>query len=156
MEIERKFLTKEIPFALSAYPMHTIEQCYISTSPTIRIRAYDDTYILTVKGRGDIARAEFELAITRQEYIHLLQKAETPMVCKKRYVVPIGDGLKAEIDIYEGKLSGLITTEVEFASVAQAERFVPPDWFGKDVSQDHRYKNTSLSKHGIPSEQADI
>jgi len=43
-----------------------------------------------------------------------------------------------------------MTTEVEFSSVAQAEAFVPPAWFGKEITEDIRYKNTHLSKYGIP------
>ena len=34
MEIERKYLIKEIPFSLEAYPYKELEQGYISTSPS--------------------------------------------------------------------------------------------------------------------------
>ena len=63
MEIERKFLTKEIPFDITAYPCKQISQAYISFSPTIRIRQSDEKYILTVKGKGHLAREEFELPL---------------------------------------------------------------------------------------------
>ena len=46
MEIERKFLTKEVPFSLADFPARKISQCYISMSPTIRLRQWDDRYIL--------------------------------------------------------------------------------------------------------------
>ena len=82
MEIERKFLTKEIPFSLEAYPKKEISQCYISTEPTIRIRQSGQDYILTVKGSGEIAKEEFELPISQEAYKRLLQKAETPAVEK--------------------------------------------------------------------------
>lgn len=152
MEIERKFLTKEIPFDLSVYPVQKISQCYISVSPTIRLRACNDVYILTVKGKGTMAREEFELEITQEEYESLLKKAETPAISKRRYLVPIGQEHIAEVDVYEGALSGLMTTEIEFASIEEAESYIPPDWVGKDVSQDARYQNTNLSKYGIPVE----
>ena len=108
---------------------------------------------MTVKGSGEIAKEEFELPISQEAYKRLLQKAETPAVEKIRYFVPLEQGLTAEVDIYGGKLQGLMTTEVEFESIAQAQAFVPPAWFGKDVSMDHRYKNTSLSIYGIPQEE---
>lgn len=38
MEIERKFLTKELPFDITAYPCKAITQAYLSFSPTIRIQ----------------------------------------------------------------------------------------------------------------------
>ena len=108
---------------------------------------------MTVKGKGLLAKEEFELEITKAEYDHLLTKAESPAVEKVRYLVPLEDGLTAEVDVYEGKLAGLMTTEVEFPTLAEAEAYEPPYWFGKDVSFDHRYKNTSLSLYGIPEEQ---
>ena len=38
MEIERKFLVSAIPDKLESYNIKEIEQAYISTNPTIRIR----------------------------------------------------------------------------------------------------------------------
>lgn len=150
MEIEKKYLTQKIPFDITKYNKTEISQCYISTSPTIRIRKSDDKYILTVKSKGSLAREEFELSITKLEYENLKTKSETPEVIKTRYKVPIENKLIAEVDIYHGKLKGLITTEVEFKTVEDAEKFVPPSWFGLDVSLDNRYKNTNLSLFGIP------
>lgn len=54
MEIERKFLTKELPFDITAYPCKAITQAYLSFSPTIRIRRSNADYILTVKGKGHL------------------------------------------------------------------------------------------------------
>lgn len=150
MEIERKFLTKAVPFELSAYPCRIITQAYLSFSPTIRIRQSDDAYILTVKGKGHLAREEFELPLSRAEYEALQKKTEGTPVRKKRYLVPLEGGLTAEVDVYEGALAGLLTTEVEFPSVEAAEAFVPPAWFGRDVSAEKAYKNTSLSRYGLP------
>ena len=36
--------------------------------------------------------------------------------------------------------------EVEFESIEQANTFTPPDWFGKEVTNDHRYHNSYLSE----------
>ena len=152
MEIERKFLTEHLPFDITAYPCHSMTQAYISFSPTIRVRQSDDAYILTVKGKGHLAREEFELPLSREEYERLLTKTEGTPVVKKRYYVPLEGGLTAEVDVYEGALTGLLTTEVEFSSLEEAEAFEPPVWFGKDVSEERAYKNTSLSLYGLPKE----
>lgn len=152
MEIERKFLTKNIPFDITAYPYKQISQAYISFSPTIRIRRSDDAYILTVKGKGHLAREEFELPLTKADYDRLFLKTEGTPVVKKRYLVPVEGGYTAEVDLYEGELEGLMTTEVEFPSMEAAEGFAAPDWFGKDVSEEKAYKNTSLSLYGMPKE----
>ena len=105
-----------------------------------------------MKGKGHLAREEFELPLSEEEYNHLSLKTEGTPVCKKRYLVPIEGNLTAEVDIYEGELQGLMTTEVEFSSVEAAEKFVAPAWFGRDVSEEKAYKNTSLSLYGIPKE----
>ena len=47
MEIERKFLPKELPEHLEDYEMHRIEQGYLNTDPVVRIRRSDDDYYLT-------------------------------------------------------------------------------------------------------------
>ena len=152
MEIERKFLTKELPFDVTQYPFHAIQQAYISFSPTIRLRKQDDSYILTVKGKGKIAKEEFELFITESQFKRLFLKTEGTPVVKKRYLIPLENGLTAELDIYEGELAGLMTTEVEFPTLEEALAYEPPLWFGEDVSLKREYKNTSLSRFGLPRE----
>lgn len=153
MEIEKKYLTKDLPFDPKNFPKIEICQCYISTDPTIRLRKSNDEYILTVKGNGLISRDEFELPLNESQYKNLLSKAESNFVEKTRYLVPLENGYTAEVDIYHNSLAGLITTEVEFPSEIEMKNFIPPAWFGKDVSTSKAYKNTSLSIYGIPKEQ---
>ena len=150
IEIERKFLTKQIPFSLDAFPSKELWQSYLSFSPTIRIRRSEDAYFLTVKGKGQMAREELELSIKGEEYARLREKTEGAEVRKRRYFVPLEEGLVAEVDIYFGELEGLVTTEVEFPSLEAAEAYVAPTWFGADVTGDWRYKNTALSQFGMP------
>ena len=151
MEIERKFLIKEIPKKLEQYTKREISQAYISIDPTIRIRKSDTSYILTVKGSGAVFREEFELNISETQYNTLVLKAETPFVNKTRYTIPIRNDLNADLDIYHLQLEGLYTVEVEFSTISESNSFIPPKWFGKDISNDNRYKNSFLSIHGIPN-----
>lgn len=150
MEIERKFLVSAVPDNLDSYNSKEIEQAYISTNPTIRIRKSNSDYILTVKGSGHMSREEFELLINEDQYLSLMKKAETPILEKTRYEIPIDGGYSAELDIYHGQLEGLMTVEVEFNTVDEALIFKPPSWFSIDVTNDKRYKNTALSINGIP------
>ena len=150
IEIERKFLTLEVPLDLAQFPSSQITQSYISFSPTIRIRQSDDVFYLTVKGKGHMSRVEFELEISHTEYERLRAKVEGNEVRKRRFFVPLDSGFTAEVDIYEGELLGLMTTEVEFSSLQLAEAFEPPLWFGEDVTRERRYKNTMLALHGKP------
>ena len=67
------------------------------------------------------------------------------MVCKTRYKIPLGDRLIAELDIFHAEHDGLRLVEVEFPDTATADAFVPPHWFGPDVSTDPRYRNSYLA-----------
>ena len=61
MEIERKFTVKKMPAGLESFPFHIIQQAYLNTDPVVRIRREDETYYLTYKGRGLMAREEYNL-----------------------------------------------------------------------------------------------
>ncbi len=146
MEIERKFIPIDLPQDLNQFEHHKIEQAYLNTAPVIRIRKQDDEYILTYKGGGMMAREEYNLPINETSYYHLLEKADGNVITKTRFLIPIHDGLTAELDIFEGKFAGMLLVEVEFESIEQANRFVPPEWFGKDVTNEKQYHNSYLSK----------
>lgn len=145
MEIERKYLIRTMP-QLEQYPHHLIEQAYLCTDPVVRIRRQDEDYILTYKGRGMLAREEYNLPLTRSGYEHLLTKADGNILTKKRYLIPLNDVLTAELDIFEGKFTGLTLVEVEFPDQAAADSFVPPQWFGEEVTFSSIYHNSVLSQ----------
>ena len=147
MEIERKFTIKALPETLSSYPCHLIEQAYLNTDPVIRVRREDDTFYLTYKGKGLLAREEYNLPLNEQTYYHLLEKADGVIISKKRYVIPIEDtSLCVELDIFEKPFAPLIIAEVEFPDKETAEAFVPLDWFSQDVTNDPAYHNSNLSR----------
>ena len=145
MEIERKFLVKELPRDLSRYPYHIIEQGYLCTEPVVRIRRQDDTYILTYKGSGLLCREEYNLPLNEEAYRHLKSKTDGNLIAKKRYLIPLEDGLQIELDLFEPPFAPLIIAEVEFPDEACAKAFLPPDWLGEDVTYDGRYHNSYLS-----------
>jgi CYTH domain-containing protein len=146
MEIERKFIPKNLPEDLNQFKHYKIEQAYLNTSPVVRIRKQDDEYFLTYKGGGMMAREEYNLPLNKKSYYHLLEKADGNVITKTRFMIPIHSGLTAELDIFEGKFAGMLLVEVEFESSSQAENFAPPEWFGEDVTYDKRYHNSYLSK----------
>ena len=72
MEIERKYLIKNLPEKLDTYPHDDISQAYISTDPVIRIRKKNQNHILTLKSQGLLAREEVEMPISKESFLHLL------------------------------------------------------------------------------------
>ena len=146
MEIERKFLLKELP-DLTAFEFHKIEQAYLCTGPVVRVRREDDKYYMTYKGGGMMAREEYNLPLTKESYEHLRAKADGNVISKTRYLIPLEvQGLVAEVDVFEAPFAPLVLAEVEFESEAQAKAFVPPSWFGEDVTFDGRYHNSYMSR----------
>ena len=144
MEIERKFTIKELP-DLSKYPYKKITQAYLNTDPVIRIRRENDEYVLTYKGKGLLAREEYNLPLNKESFEHLLLKADGLVISKTRYLIPY-ESYTIELDVFEGDLAPLIMAEVEFDSEDEAYAFIPPSWFDQDVTQDKRYHNSNLSK----------
>lgn len=159
MEIERKFTIKNLPANLEQYPFHIIEQAYLNTDPVVRIRKEDDSYYLTYKGKGLMAREEYNLPLNEQSYYHLRDKADGNIIAKKRYLIPIENpaftpdfqfsidqiSLTIELDIFEAPFDSLIIAEVEFPSKECAEAFLPVDWFLEDVTGNPEYHNSNLS-----------
>ncbi len=151
-EVERKFLVDRVPAEVCAVESVRIRQGYlaVSSESEVRIRDSDGDYTLTVKSGRGIERAESEVQLLGTQFEKLWPMTEGHRVEKRRMRVALEDGLVAELDVYEGGLEGLVTVEVEFASRREADEFVPPSWFGEDVSEDHRYKNASLARFGSP------
>lgn len=145
MEIERKFLIKELPENLDQYPCRHIEQGYLSTNPVVRIRKDNGKYELTYKGKGAMVREEYNLPLTKSSYEHLKGKIDGRLIVKKRYMIPFGD-YTIELDIFEGELAPLTLAEVEFPSEELANSFVFPDWFSEDVTFSKLYHNSFLSQ----------
>ena len=147
MEIERKFLVSELPDSYETLPFHQIEQAYLCTEPVVRIRRQDDEYFLTYKGKGLLAREEYNLPLTKESYEHLLKKADGLVLTKVRWLLPLEGrtDLTIELDIFSGCYKGLILAEVEFPTIEDADSFTPPDWFGEDVTFSGLYQNSRLS-----------
>ena len=147
MEIERKYLVETPPAGYESWPSSPIEQGYLCTDPVVRVRQDGEDYYLTYKGKGLMAREEYNLPITREAYLHLLAKADGNILTKRRYRTPIpGTGLTVELDVFSGKFEGLMLAEGEFPDQESADTFVPPDWFGREVTFTGEYQNSRLSR----------
>ncbi len=146
MEIERKYLVKNIPDNLKSFPCRTIEQGYLSTDPVIRIRKDNERFELTYKSEGLMVHEEYNLPLTEKAYRHLLPKIDGRLIRKLRYMIPLEGNLTVELDIFEGSLAPLVLAEVEFPDEESANSFTPPDWFGEDVTFSGKYQNSRLSQ----------
>lgn len=152
MEIERKYLIPKLPEHLEQYQCKEIEQGYLNTFPTVRIRRSDDTYTLTYKSKGYMVREEYNLPLDRDSFYHLQKKIDGRLIRKHRYLIPLTDQTgehTIELDVFDGELAPLLLAEVEFASEEAANAFNPPDWFGEDVTFSDKYHNSTLSRTSL-------
>lgn len=152
MEIEQKYQVREMPDVSDCEKLE-MEQGYLCTDPVVRIRKSNDSFILTYKSKAGVKSSdlaaqinqEVELPLTEQAYLHLKDKVDGYLISKTRYKIPLSDGHVGELDVFHGRLDGLVFVEVEFEAEEEIETFQPPKWFGENVSRDRRYSNSFLS-----------
>lgn len=163
MEIERKFMIKNLPADLEQFPFLHIEQAYLSTDPVVRVRKENEQFYLTYKGSGMLARTESNLPLTEDSYYHLRNKADGNIISKKRYLIPLQNpqfkdsfpqppadySLTIELDVFDAPFAPLIMAEVEFGSREAAEGFIPPDWFDEEVTYRPEYHNSYMAMHAV-------
>ena len=141
------------PPDLDRHPSGALRQGYLAIEPNgteVRVRDSDGDAVLTVKHGGGRTRVEVEVPIEAGAFERLWPLTQGRRIEKTRHLVPAGDGLVIELDVYGGDLAGLVVAEVEFPSEAAADSFVAPEWLGRDVTADDRYKNQRLALDGAP------
>lgn len=155
IEIERKFLVSNLNTCLQLHTnSKSIVQGYLSFDParTVRVRKTDTKAFLTIKGKsnktGD-TRFEWEKEIPENEAAELLNLCLGQIIRKTRYIIPHQSHLY-EVDVFSGKLQGLVIAEVELS--AADEQLELPTWIGKEVTGDSRYYNSDLAKKGLKPE----
>jgi adenylate cyclase len=152
-ERERKFLVKTLPPDRSRHPHSLIEQGYLATtgrggaSAEVRIRRVNGHAVLTVKKGHGSTRSESEIALDGASARVLWPLTRGVRVTKVRYEIPYGRHT-IELDVYRGAVRGLAVAEVEFRSDRALRRFVPPDWFGREITGRKEFANSQLAVTG--------
>ena len=84
----------------------------------------------------------------RQGYISLEPEIRIRQAGDHQFFLTVkrGNGLAAELHLHGRHLAGFHYVEVEFPSEEQARAFEPPDWFGREVTDDVRFSYGMLAK----------
>jgi|TARA_B110000114_G_scaffold102016_1_gene107365 CYTH domain-containing protein len=148
IEIERKFLVRNLDFKTESFEKKYIKQGYLNSNKnrTVRIRVSDDTAFITIKGKSNTAgtsRFEWEKEIPFSEADELLLLCEPNLIEKQRYLIKKGPHT-FEVDFFLGDNLGLIVAEIELG--AENEKFEKPSWLAKEVTGELKYYNSSISK----------
>jgi adenylate cyclase len=150
-EIERKFLIDESKWK-RADTGTRIVQAYLCSAKerTVRVRLLGDEARLTIKGSAEgLSRAEYEYPIPSGDAREMLELlCERPFIDKTRYLEEFA-GRTWEIDVFHGENEGLVVAEIELDD--ESARVELPPWVKMEVSEDHRYSNSSLAKRPWPS-----
>lgn len=149
IENELSWLVKEMPDLTDAKKKE-IEQHYLSPGPDpLRIRATDATAFeitkkMTVDPMDPTRKDEINIPLTADEFAQLKTLSKRSLT-KTRYALPLEGGLVTELDVFHGPLEGFVKVEVEFPDEAARAAFVPPAWFGRDISAEKWAKNSRLA-----------
>lgn len=144
VEVERKFLVTSEAWRIGAQAC-AIRQGYLclGSGATVRVRIADDEAFITVKGRTlGISRDEYEYRIPRTDAEAMLRDlCARPLIEKTRYAV-VHAGRLWTVDVFAADNAGLVVAEVELDH--PNDPVVLPSWVGEEVTNDPRYRNSSL------------
>ena len=146
IEIERKFLVKNLDFIKESSSKKLIEQGYLSKDPNriVRVRIIDNKGVLTFKGKsfdGGTSRVEIEKEISIKDANELMKLCIPSIIRKVRYIIN-KNNLIFEVDVFQEHNKGLIVAEVELDS--KKEKIIKPNWLGKEVTGKKKYYNSQL------------
>lgn len=149
-EIEDKFLAANDSWRADVTATSTITQTYLIISKFITIRTRLETgkpaiFCIKLAARKK-GTPEFEWRMPTF-LARWCSKWRSRTLRKLRHLVPHGT-LTIEVDEFLDNLDGLVMAEVEKPSTDY--QYDKPSWFGKDVTNDRRYKNALLLRFGIP------
>ena len=148
IEIERKFLVKNLDFKNESNQKNYIMQGYLNSNKNraVRIRISNASGFITVKGKSNTegtTRFEWEKEIPVSEAKQLLLLCESSIIEKHRYLIKKGKHT-FEVDEFLGDNLGLIVAEIELNS--ENETFERPNWLDKEVTGELKYYNSNISK----------
>ena len=146
-EIERKFLVRSDAFMAQATTHYEIMQGYLCKEPgkTIRVRIRDTRAFLTIKSsrlREGLAKFEWEREIDLADARELMQICLPGAISKTRYIIPTSNDRKWEVDVFHGRLDGLVLAELELGD--EHETFDRPEWLGEEVTGQPQYYNANM------------
>jgi adenylate cyclase len=182
MEIERKWLIDKYT-ALNLYQrndlyefgMEAIRQFYtlIEQDKEIRYRITRDlasqhdyfTATVTTKLGSGMCREENEFVIPFETYSQKMKDIVGNEITKFRHLYQLrideNTDISMGLDCYTDSISKVeiewyFIAEIEFPTIKEANSFVAPSWFGKEVTDDPDYKSKNLALNGLKSWSKDV
>lgn len=157
IEREHKFLVENVDISqIKPLSVQNIIQGYINEPGSVsdvRIRSINgNEYYMTMKTGSGFERCESETKLTERQFLKQWPKVNGGIVEKTRYRLLLKKGntnIIGELDVYGGKLHGLIVLEIELEENETLEGVILPEWVRKDVTGDIKYSNRYLARQGL-------
>lgn len=134
MEIERKFLVKELPDLSDIKPVR-YERYYLNKDgPSVeRIQKKGDRYEFESKKTiSPLEHDKQKRYINQDEFEHLRKGKEADGIVRDGYMLSTNP--EVSIKIYHDRFEGFVRAEVEFSSKEAAEAYVPESWMGAEIT----------------------
>ena len=151
VEIERKYLLRELPHFPRVVDVLEIDQGYLPGVNVLerlrrqRSQAGVTRYFRTIKLGVGVERVELEDETDQRTFDHLWQLTEGRRLRKRRYLVPNGMDIW-EIDEFTDRPLVLAELEIERADTP----VVIPDWLKptlvREVTDEREYTNRALAR----------
>jgi CYTH domain-containing protein len=148
-ETERKFLVKKalLPDVLDPFIIYRemMWQYYLVSSKecSVRLRKVGNSCTLTIKhNQSGISVDEIEFSVSFGSYLANFEDRVGREIVKTRYTIE-HNGRNWELDVFHDELANLIVAELECDDAADVTDF--PEWIGREVTHDYRYKNAVLA-----------
>lgn len=143
MEIKRKFLVKEMLDLSDKKPVR-YERHYLKSEDGVeeRVQKKEDVFEYEIKKRiSDLERTKDKKIITEEEFDALRENASEAII-RDSYKLDENSSIK----IYKGRFEGLIRFEIEFDSKEEAEKYIPAEWLGEEITHSPLGRDSELLK----------
>jgi CYTH domain-containing protein len=144
MEIERRWLFNNviIPGDIPLIKKGRYGQAYLNFNPELRIRWKRDednriTYKLCIKSKGLLERIEVEKDLTEEEFVLLLTVGgidANDIILKNISIYKLQEYELTVADTDICRDTRFSYAEIEFPSIHEANTFIPPNWFGTEIT----------------------
>lgn len=161
IEYELTFLAREIPPEIRNSLPNRLVDVYIpenATHPHIRLRRKGNTYEITKKvplAADDLSEHSEQTIPLEQAEFESLTSGHGRLIEKDRYNVVI-EGHPAEVDVFSGKLEGLVLIDFEFSLAADKQAFTPPACCLAEVTQEEFLAGGILSGKSYADIEANL
>jgi CYTH domain-containing protein len=154
IELEKTYLAKYLPDDLKSYKYEEMEDLYLpkgSAHARLRIRKKGNIFCITKKepvvGQNSSVHTENTILLNDKEY-KAFDNLNGDRINKKRFNYSY-QGQNCEIDVFTGKLSGLVLVDFEFSDVKDLINFKMPDFCLVDVTEEEFIAGGVLCKSSI-------